>query len=47
MMKKYILLLAFFGATTYSYTNSGGSPAGKPVQVAIVTEVGVQVEQSL
>ena len=29
MMKKYILLLAFFGATTYSYTNSGGSPAGK------------------
>tara|TARA_B110000503_G_scaffold104980_1_gene156670 strand:- start:563 stop:1357 length:795 start_codon:yes stop_codon:yes gene_type:complete len=28
MMKKYILFLAFFGATTYSYTNSGGSPAG-------------------
>ena len=28
MTKKYILFLVFFGATTYSYTYSGGAPAG-------------------
>jgi hypothetical protein len=28
-MKKYLLVAALMGISTYSYTNSGGSPAGK------------------
>ena len=28
-MKKTLLIIALMGISTYSYTNSGGSPAGK------------------
>ena len=28
-MKKTLLIIALMGVSTYSYTNSGGSPAGK------------------